>query len=141
MVYGGRSSPLNPVRSLFKVSVHPCGPTGPLDSQDPDAVKLCEEQIVSTSDPPPPRWRHTATVVSHKGKVGTSLSLSVCCLLMLQSSLIIFSIDKYFLFVFGGKNESEAVLGDGYFLCVEQQHWTEVCYSPIYIFFRNSFYF
>ncbi|XP_067460305.1 tRNA wybutosine-synthesizing protein 4 [Thunnus thynnus] len=100
VVYGGRSSPLNPVRGLFKVTHHPCGPPGSLDSEDQGAVKLCEEQIVCTGDPPLPRWRHTATTVSHKG--------------------------KDFLFVFGGKNESEAVLGDGYFLCLEQQHWTEI---------------
>ncbi|KAM7407026.1 hypothetical protein PAMA_002980 [Pampus argenteus] len=100
VVYGGRSSPLNPVRGLFKVTIHPCSPAGPLDSEDQDAVKLCEEQIVCTGDPPPPRWRHTATTVCHKG--------------------------KNFLFVFGGKNASEAVLGDGCFLCLEQQHWTEI---------------
>eukprot|EP00064_Thunnus_orientalis_P003279 superscaffoldBa00000260_g3288 len=69
VVYGGRSSPLNPVRGLFKVTLHPCGPPGSLDSEDQG---------------------------------------------------------KDFLFVFGGKNESEAVLGDGYFLCLEQQHWTEI---------------
>ncbi|XP_042282213.1 tRNA wybutosine-synthesizing protein 4 [Thunnus maccoyii] len=100
VVYGGRSSPLNPVRGLFKVTLHPCGPPGSLDSEDQGAVKLCEEQIVCTGDPPLPRWRHTATTVSHKG--------------------------KDFLFLFGGKNESEAVLSDGYFLCLEQQHWTEI---------------
>ncbi|XP_061917615.1 tRNA wybutosine-synthesizing protein 4 isoform X2 [Entelurus aequoreus] len=33
---------------------------------------------------------------------------------------------KNLLFVFGGKNESEAVLGGGYFLDVDQQHWVEV---------------
>ncbi|KAM7380210.1 hypothetical protein PAMP_003523 [Pampus punctatissimus] len=100
VVYGGRSSPLNPVRGLFKVTIHPCSPAGPLDSEDQDAVKLCEERIVCTGDPPPPRWRHTATTVCHKG--------------------------EDFLFVFGGKNQSEAVLGDGCFLCLEQQHWTEI---------------
>ncbi|GLD69912.1 tRNA wybutosine-synthesizing protein 4 isoform X2 [Lates japonicus] len=100
VVYGGRSSPLNPIRGLFKVTLGPCGPPGPLDSEDRGAVKLCVEQMVCTGDQPPPRWRHTATIVSHKG--------------------------KNFLFVFGGKNESEAVLGDGHFLCLEQQHWTEI---------------
>ncbi|XP_018559891.1 tRNA wybutosine-synthesizing protein 4 isoform X2 [Lates calcarifer] len=100
VVYGGRSSPLNPIGGLFKVNLGPCGPPGPLDSDDRGAVKLCVEQMVCTGDHPPPRWRHTATIVSHKG--------------------------KNFLFVFGGKNESEAVLGDGHFLCLEQQHWTEI---------------
>ncbi|XP_040913361.1 tRNA wybutosine-synthesizing protein 4 [Toxotes jaculatrix] len=100
VVYGGRSSPLNPIRSLFKVTLEPCGPPGPLDSQDQDAVRLSVEQMVCTGHPPPPRWRHTAAIISHKG--------------------------KDFLFVFGGKNESEAVLGDGHFLCLDQQHWTEI---------------
>ncbi|CAK6967690.1 tRNA wybutosine-synthesizing protein 4 isoform X1 [Scomber scombrus] len=100
VVYGGRSSPLNPVRGLFKVTLHPCDPPGSVNSEDRDTVKLCEEQIDYTGNPPPPRWRHTATTVSHKG--------------------------KDFLFVFGGKNESEAALGDCYFLCLEQQHWTEI---------------
>uniref|UniRef100_A0A671YD90 tRNA wybutosine-synthesizing protein 4 n=1 Tax=Sparus aurata TaxID=8175 RepID=A0A671YD90_SPAAU len=89
VVYGGRSSPLNPIRGLFKIT---------LDSGD--TVKLCVEEIVCIGNPPPTRWRHTATVVSHKG--------------------------KNFLFVFGGKNQAEAVLGEGYFLCMDQQHWTEM---------------
>ncbi|XP_049904417.1 tRNA wybutosine-synthesizing protein 4 [Epinephelus moara] len=100
MVYGGRSSPLNPTRGLFRVMLDPGGPPDPPDSEDRETVKLNVEQVVCTGDPPPPRWRHTATAVSRKG--------------------------KDFLFVFGGKNESEAVLGDGYFLCLNQQHWTEV---------------
>ncbi|XP_070693954.1 tRNA wybutosine-synthesizing protein 4 [Pempheris klunzingeri] len=100
IVYGGRSSPLNPVRPLSRVILAPAGPPGPLRSDNRDAAKLCVEQVVCTGDPPPLRWRHTATVLRHRG--------------------------KDFLFVFGGKNESEVVLGGGYFLCVEQQHWTEV---------------
>ncbi|XP_037645894.1 tRNA wybutosine-synthesizing protein 4 [Sebastes umbrosus] len=100
VVYGGRSSPLKPAKDLFRVTLDPCGPAGPLDSEDRDTGKLCVEQMVCTGDPPPPRWRHTATMVRHKG--------------------------EDFLFVFGGKNESEAVLGDGYFLSLDQQHWTEI---------------
>ncbi|XP_070771347.1 tRNA wybutosine-synthesizing protein 4 [Enoplosus armatus] len=100
VVYGGRSSPLNPIRGLFRVNLDPGGPPGPLDSEGRDTVKLCGEQMVCGGDSPPPRWRHTATVVGHKG--------------------------RDFLFVFGGKNESEAVLGDGHFLCLDQQHWTEI---------------
>ncbi|XP_033472788.1 tRNA wybutosine-synthesizing protein 4 [Epinephelus lanceolatus] len=100
VVYGGRSSPLNPTRGLFRVMLDPGGPPDPPDSEDRETVKLNVEQVVCTGDPPPPRWRHTATAVSCKG--------------------------KDFLFVFGGKNESEAVLGDGYFLCLNKQHWTEV---------------
>ncbi|XP_029980829.1 tRNA wybutosine-synthesizing protein 4 [Sphaeramia orbicularis] len=100
MVFGGRSSPLNPVKSLFKVTLDPCSTHTHLDSEGSDIVKLCMEQVVCTGDSPPPRWRHSATVVSHK--------------------------DKDFLFVFGGKNESERVLGDGAFLSLDQNHWTEV---------------
>ncbi|XP_030283503.1 tRNA wybutosine-synthesizing protein 4 [Sparus aurata] len=100
VVYGGRSSPLNPIRGLFKITLDSGGPSGPRDSEDQDTVKLCVEEIVCIGNPPPTRWRHTATVVSHKG--------------------------KNFLFVFGGKNQAEAVLGEGYFLCMDQQHWTEM---------------
>ncbi|XP_031152334.1 tRNA wybutosine-synthesizing protein 4 isoform X2 [Sander lucioperca] len=100
VVYGGRSSPLNPIRGLFRVTLDTRGPPVPLDSEDRDTVKLCVEQMDCTGEPPAPRWRHTTTAVSHKG--------------------------KDFLIVFGGKNESEAALGDGYFLCPDQQHWTEI---------------
>ncbi|XP_045909416.1 tRNA wybutosine-synthesizing protein 4 [Micropterus dolomieu] len=101
VVYGGRSSPLNPIRGLLRVNLDPSGPPGPLDSQKGrDTMKLCVEQMICTGDSPPPRWRHTATVVCHEG--------------------------KDFLFVFGGKNQSEAALGDGYFLCLDKQHWTEI---------------
>ncbi|XP_029314257.1 tRNA wybutosine-synthesizing protein 4 [Cottoperca gobio] len=100
VVHGGRSSPLNPARGLFRVTLDPGGPPGPLDAGGRDTGTLCVEQMVCTGEPPPPRWRHTATVVRHRG--------------------------EDFLFVFGGKNESQAALGDGYFLCVEQQHWTEI---------------
>ncbi|XP_035030289.2 tRNA wybutosine-synthesizing protein 4 [Hippoglossus stenolepis] len=95
VVYGGRSSPLSPARGLFKVLLDPAGPPAPLDG-----VKLCVEEMLCTGDPPPPRWRHTAAIVSHKG--------------------------KDFLFVYGGKNESDAVLGDGHFLCLDQLLWTEI---------------
>lgn len=33
------------------------------------------------------------------------------------------------MFVFGGKDKSGGVLGDTWFLCPNQQHWTEVCYT------------
>ncbi|KAM8855836.1 tRNA wybutosine-synthesizing protein 4 [Spinachia spinachia] len=92
VVFGGRSSPLNPIRGLVRVTPDALSPPG--------TGKLCVEPMACTGDPPAPRWRHTATSVSHKG--------------------------KSFLFVFGGKNESEAALGDGSFLSVDQLHWTEV---------------
>ncbi|CAI5670702.1 tRNA wybutosine-synthesizing protein 4 isoform X1 [Oreochromis niloticus] len=100
VVYGGRSSPLNPVRSLFKMTFSLCGAPGALESGGQDAPKLCMEEMMCTGSPPPPRWRHSATLTRHRG--------------------------KEFVFVFGGKNQSGAVLGDGYFLSVDQQHWTEI---------------
>uniref|UniRef100_A0A7N6B3Z6 tRNA wybutosine-synthesizing protein 4 n=1 Tax=Anabas testudineus TaxID=64144 RepID=A0A7N6B3Z6_ANATE len=98
VVYGGRSSPLNPVKGLFKVTPDPVGLPGPGDSEE--TVKLHVEQIECTGDPPLLRWRHTASIISHQG--------------------------KDFLFVFGGKNESEAALGGGHFLCLDRWHWTEI---------------
>ncbi|XP_077392578.1 tRNA wybutosine-synthesizing protein 4 isoform X1 [Festucalex cinctus] len=95
VIYGGRSSPVNPIRGLLKVTLHLEGSPGP-----EDVVELREEQMECTGAHPPLRWRHSATLVCHKG--------------------------KDFLFVFGGKNESETVLGDGCFLDLDQQHWTEV---------------
>ncbi|XP_005746375.1 tRNA wybutosine-synthesizing protein 4 [Pundamilia nyererei] len=97
VVFGGRSSPLNPVRSLFKMTFSLCGA---LESGGQDAPKLCMEEMMCTGSPPPPRWRHSATLTRHRG--------------------------REFVFVFGGKNQSGAVLGDGYFLSVDQQHWTEI---------------
>ncbi|KAK5609958.1 hypothetical protein CRENBAI_007764 [Crenichthys baileyi] len=100
VVYGGRSSPLRPTCDLFKVKFDPSGPPSAAQSQCPDAEKLRVEPINCTGNPPPPRWRHTAAVVSHRG--------------------------RDFLFVFGGKNQSESVLGDSSFLSLNQQHWTEI---------------
>uniref|UniRef100_A0A3P8UDW8 tRNA wybutosine-synthesizing protein 4 n=1 Tax=Amphiprion percula TaxID=161767 RepID=A0A3P8UDW8_AMPPE len=92
LVLGGRSSPLSPTRGLYRVTVAPL--------EGGDAVKVNVQQLVCTGDPPPPRWRHTVTVVRHKS--------------------------RNFLCVFGGKNESEAALGDIFFLDLDQQHWTEI---------------
>ncbi|XP_056145974.1 tRNA wybutosine-synthesizing protein 4 [Lampris incognitus] len=100
VLYGGRSSPLNPIRSLFKVTLDSCGPPGSLTCEDQGTLKLCAKVMACTGDLPQPRWRHTATVISHRG--------------------------KDFLFVFGGRNEKEAVLGDCHFLCLKEQHWTEI---------------
>lgn len=101
LVYGGRTSPLNPVRSLYRVTLEPSGSPGPVESKDQDMpVELCVEQLVCTGHTPPPRWRHTATMVCHNG--------------------------ENFLFVFGGKTDSEPALGDVYFLCLDEQHWTEI---------------
>ncbi|KAM3608030.1 uncharacterized protein V6R79_018072 [Siganus canaliculatus] len=100
LVYGGRTSPLNPVRSLCRVTLEHSGSPGPVESKDQDMVKLCVEQLVCTGHTPPPRWRHTSTMVCHNG--------------------------EDFLFVFGGKTESEPALGDVNFLCLDEQRWTEV---------------
>lgn len=64
VVYGGRSSPLNPIRSLFRVTLEPGSSEG-----GQDTLKLCVEEMVCTGDPPPARWRHTAAVVSHSGEI------------------------------------------------------------------------
>lgn len=69
VVYGGRSSPLNPIGGLLRVTLGFSGQPGPLGSEDGDIVKLSVEQMVCTGDPPPARWRHTVTVVSHKGEM------------------------------------------------------------------------
>lgn len=38
--------------------------------------------------------------------------------------------------MFGGKNESEAVMGGSHFLCLDGWHWTEVCMCDLhYIWF------
>ncbi|XP_036065437.1 tRNA wybutosine-synthesizing protein 4 isoform X1 [Oryzias melastigma] len=64
------------------------------------AQKIQVEPLTCTGDSPPPRWRHTAAAVRHR--------------------------DRDFLFVFGGKNQSERALGDIGFLCLDDLHWTQV---------------
>lgn len=64
VVFGGRSSPLKPIRSVFKVNLDLCDLT-----ENGDAVKLCVEQMYCTGEEPTPRWRHTATVVQHEGDI------------------------------------------------------------------------
>ncbi|XP_074550527.1 tRNA wybutosine-synthesizing protein 4 [Halichoeres trimaculatus] len=92
VIFGGRSSPLNPSRGLFRVILVPAGPQ--------DEQELCVKPIDCTGDPPAPRWRHSATVVTNTG--------------------------RDFLFVFGGRNNSQAALGDTNFLCLDQLCWTEI---------------
>lgn len=65
VVYGGRSSPLNSIGSLFKVAVDPCDP---IHCDDKDTVKVCVKEMACTGGPPQPRWRHTSTIVSHEGE-------------------------------------------------------------------------
>uniref|UniRef100_A0A3B5LII6 tRNA wybutosine-synthesizing protein 4 n=1 Tax=Xiphophorus couchianus TaxID=32473 RepID=A0A3B5LII6_9TELE len=95
VVYGGRSSPLRPNSDLFKLTFDLSAAKAPR----PEAEKVQVEPMDCTGNPPPPRFRHTATVVRHKG--------------------------EHFLFVFGGKNQSACALGDSSFLSLDQQHWTE----------------
>lgn len=60
LLYGGRSSPLRPVTDLLRVSFQPCSPA--LGAQ-----KIQVEPLTCTGDSPPPRWRHTAAAVRHRG--------------------------------------------------------------------------
>lgn len=99
VVFGGRSSPLNPVSDLVRLTMESHISHNPIEPKDGDSLRLHMEKMVCTGDPPAARWRHAAAVVSHSG--------------------------KNFLFVFGGKHKSGAVLGDACFLCPNQQHWTE----------------
>ncbi|XP_015821263.1 tRNA wybutosine-synthesizing protein 4 isoform X2 [Nothobranchius furzeri] len=100
VIYGGRSSPLNPIRDIFRVTFNPGGVSPAADPQSQAAETIHVESMICSGDPPPPRWRHTASVVSLRG--------------------------RDFLFVFGGKNQSESALGDGHFLNLGQQIWTEM---------------
>ncbi|MEQ2213976.1 hypothetical protein XENOCAPTIV_025001, partial [Xenoophorus captivus] len=43
-----------------------------------------------------------------------------------SQSFFLFMAGRDFLFVFGGKNQSESVLGDSSFLSLDQRHWTEI---------------
>lgn len=65
MVYGGRSSPLNPIGGLLRVTFDPCDGDG-----EEDTLKVRVEEMPCSGQPPEPRWRHTATVVSHEGETG-----------------------------------------------------------------------
>ncbi|XP_078795157.1 tRNA wybutosine-synthesizing protein 4 isoform X4 [Oryzias latipes] len=58
------------------------------------------EPLICAGDPPPPRWRHAAAPVRHR--------------------------DRDFLFVFGGKNQSERAMGDTAFLSLDDQRWTQI---------------
>ncbi|XP_048883425.1 tRNA wybutosine-synthesizing protein 4 isoform X2 [Brienomyrus brachyistius] len=61
---------------------------------------LTLKALSCTGTVPLARWRHTATLLRYKG--------------------------QEFLFVFGGRTETESVLGDAHFLRLEDQHWTAV---------------
>lgn len=91
IVLGGRTSPLKPVKSIYKLTMDS------MDDQNKVIFKV--QEVFVGGKPPGPRWRHTTTLLNHKG--------------------------KDFLFVFGGKNESQEVLGDGSFMDLSQNLWTE----------------
>nr|XP_015214004.1 PREDICTED: tRNA wybutosine-synthesizing protein 4-like [Lepisosteus oculatus] len=102
VVYGGRSSPLQPVTSVLRVKYDPPpGLVGPVSPADLCPVRLSARELVcSGGTAPQPRWRHTATSLAYRG--------------------------RGFLFVFGGRTAEEPALGDAHFLCVEEQRWVEV---------------
>uniref|UniRef100_A0A3P8ZJF8 tRNA wybutosine-synthesizing protein 4 n=1 Tax=Esox lucius TaxID=8010 RepID=A0A3P8ZJF8_ESOLU len=100
VVFGGRSSPLNPIRTLLRVTGDACDLTDPVAPGDQALMKLSVTEMVCSGQPPRPRWRHTATLLRHKG--------------------------QNFLFVFGGRSEAVAGLGDAHFLCIDDQRWTEI---------------
>ncbi|CAN9498512.1 unnamed protein product [Ophioblennius macclurei] len=90
LVFGGRSSPLKPLGGLCRVTFDP----------ESSETEVRVAPVASADDPPPPRWRHAAAVVTHGG--------------------------RDFLFVFGGRSQKDATLGDFYFLDVDQQRWTQL---------------
>lgn len=97
IVLGGRTSPLNSVRSICKLTMDPwCAP----DLERKDSVIFKVEEVAAGGKPPKPRFRHTTTLLSHK--------------------------DKDYLFLFGGKNGSQEVFEDGSFLDLSQNLWTEM---------------
>ncbi|XP_048883416.1 tRNA wybutosine-synthesizing protein 4 isoform X1 [Brienomyrus brachyistius] len=98
LVFGGRSSPLKPVSSVLRLTYGPCSPADVLGISAPGWLTL--KALSCTGTVPLARWRHTATLLRYKG--------------------------QEFLFVFGGRTETESVLGDAHFLRLEDQHWTAV---------------
>ncbi|KAK3568902.1 hypothetical protein QTP86_019557 [Hemibagrus guttatus] len=93
VILGGRTSPHNPIDDILRV-------TYLTDRFNSKNILVSLEKMMCTGTAPRPRWRHTATLLSHD--------------------------DRNYLFVFGGRTEREPVLGDAHFLCLEDQHWTDV---------------
>lgn len=69
VVYGGRSSPLNPIQGLVRITLDASSPPEPVDPKGGDTVRISVRKMVCTGDPPAARWRHAAAVVSHSGKI------------------------------------------------------------------------
>lgn len=94
MVFGGRSSPLNPVSGLVRLTIESCTSHNPIEPKDGYSVRLCVETMMCTGDQPSARWRHAAAVVSHSGEMQTQIcgsviqeSSSAITLLVLTQSL------------------------------------------------------
>lgn len=68
VVFGGRSSPLNPVSGLVRLAVEPFISPDPVGPTDGNTVRLHMEDMMCTGAPPAARWRHAAAVVDHSGE-------------------------------------------------------------------------
>ncbi|XP_063069032.1 tRNA wybutosine-synthesizing protein 4 [Engraulis encrasicolus] len=98
LVFGGRSSPLKPFGDILRVT-YDFGQRR--ESTAPSlTVNVALKEMECSGCLPQPRWRHTATLVRHKGQT--------------------------LLFVFGGRTQLEPALADVHFLDVQTMHWTEV---------------
>lgn len=123
VLFGGRTSPLNPMGNIVWVTFD----LGDQPSQS--TIQLSFKNMVCTGCAPKPRWRHTSTCLSHRGKRDNEHIIMLVCFFYhlkehTMNKRLIFP-DKTFLCVFGGRTEKDAVLGDAHFLCLENKHWTE----------------
>ncbi|KAI1885314.1 hypothetical protein AGOR_G00218870 [Albula goreensis] len=100
IVFGGRSSPLSPIGSVVRVTFDPTSLPDTSAPVSPVSECLSLTEMDCTGTGASSRWRHTASLLRYRG--------------------------QNFLFVFGGRTVAEPVLGDAHFLCVDNQHWTEV---------------
>uniref|UniRef100_A0A8C1KWK6 tRNA wybutosine-synthesizing protein 4 n=1 Tax=Cyprinus carpio TaxID=7962 RepID=A0A8C1KWK6_CYPCA len=62
VLFGGRTSPLNPTDSVV------CVTSDPSNKQSQSAVQLSFKNMVCTGTGPKPRWRHTSTLICYKDK-------------------------------------------------------------------------
>lgn len=69
VVFGGRSSPLNPVSAVVRLTVEQCISPDPTGPKDGNTARLHMEKMTCTGAPPAPRWRHSAAVVEHCGEM------------------------------------------------------------------------